>query len=363
MNTILTNNHIVRKISRLIAVLLAVITIIGTFANSASAANALYVKIYNTQGYKQVCANTKVYTTPTVFPKSVYITLKTGSLIKTTGTVWSAGKRWCKVQIGTATYYILNQKVMNCSKTYNAQLYIVTKNNAALRTTPYETGNKESLPKSTLVRVVGKVTNKYGNTWYEVIDQQSSAIRYIYSGNVSSNISVNGAMRLDQSSYFQSRNNTCSAAATLSVLRYAGLLTNTSDVNVQNTTKGYVGGIVNKLNAEMGSGTYTYATFTSVSSYERAIRQSLIQGSSVIARVKFTRGYFNYSSNGHYTTIVGIYTQNGETWLELRDSYVNRFTSNSYANKYTGVVRIPLKTLYNYGTYGGRSSVYLIYNP
>ena len=45
------------------------------------------------------------------------------------------------------------------------------------------------------------------------------------------------------------------------------------------------------------------------------------------------------------------------------DSFVDRYKSNSYANKDTGIVHVPLSEMYKYGTYGGKSSIYLIYNP
>lgn len=50
-------------------------------------------------------------------------------------------------------------------------------------------------------------------------------------------------------------------------------------------------------------------------------------------------------------------------WACLVDSYVHNYSGNSYTNPSAGTVQIPLKTLYNYGTYGGKSAIYLIYNP
>ena len=118
----------------------------------------------------------------------------------------------------------------------------------------------------------------------------------------------------------------------------------------------------NTVNQYLGQ-TYRYNTFYSVAAYEKAIRDSLSQGSPVIARVMFPKGYFNYSSGGHYTTIVGIYTDNaGTTWLKIADSFVNRYGSNSYSNAQTGVVYVPVSTMYQYGKYNGASDVYLIYN-
>lgn len=354
-------------ISRILAIVLVVVSLFSIVAVPASAASSKYTtSIYNMSSYKQISTSTAILRSqPKAVSSTIYGTLYKNALVQTNGTVRGYdGKTYYKVYVNSATYYVLSTSIKSAPYKLSGQLFKVTKNNAPLRVTPYETGSCiETLPKNTLVRVVGEMKNSYGNTWYEVIAQGSNKIRYIYANNVTNNYTTSSDMRLDQDVYFQTRNDTCSAASALSVMRYANLLTNTSDRTVINTTNYCVGGIVKQLNNTMGSGTYKWSTFSDYQSYERAIRLSLLQGNAPIARVKFPKKYFNYSSNGHYTTIVGIYKNNGETWLELKDSFVNRYASNSYSNKSNGTVHVPLKTLYSYGTYNGTSPTYLIYNP
>ncbi len=355
-----------KMVSRILAIFMIILSFVSIMIVPVSAASSRYQTIvYNIYDYKQVSTSTAILRSqPKSVSKTVYATLYKGALIKTVGTTKSEGKTWYKIQVDSSTYYLPASNVKSSAYKLTAQLFMVTKNNAPLRATPYDSGSVvERLPQNTLVRVVGEVRNKYGNLWYEVVAQGSSRIRYIYSNNVTTNFGTTNNMRLDQDVYFQTTNYTCSAATTLSVLRYANLLNSTSDTSILKYTNYSVGGIVNKLNAELGYGTYTWSTFTSTEQYERAIRFSLLQGSAPIARVRFSRQYFSYSSDGHFTTIIGIYKKNGETWLELKDSFVNRYASNSYSDRYTGTVHIPLKTLYNYGTYYGTSAIYLIYNP
>lgn len=181
---------------------------------------------------------------------------------------------------------------------------------------------------------------------------------------VSVTYQVNVDLRLNVKAVRQTKNYTCSAAASLAVLRYKNTAKNVSDTTLYKNTQGYVYLVRNTLNSYLGSGTYKYGTFTSYAAYEKAVINSLKQDSPVIARVKFSKQYFNYKSDGHYTTITGVYTDsNGTMWACLVDSFVHNYSGNSYTNPSAGTVQIPLKTLYNYGTYGGKSAIYLIYNP
>lgn len=184
-------------------------------------------------------------------------------------------------------------------------------------------------------------------------------------GNVvTASFKVSVVFDLNVKTYRQTKNYTCSAAAALAVLQYKGKASGMGDVKLYASTDGYVYKIRNDLNSYLGANTYKYATFTSQAAYEKAIITSLKQDSPVIARVAFPKGYFNYKSSGHYTTIVGLYKDtNGRTWLKLVDSFAHNYASNSYTNASTGVVNIPLDVLYQYGTYSGRSAIYLIYNP
>ena len=221
---------------------------------------------------------------------------------------------------------------------------------------------------------LNKVTWSSNNTKVATVDQ-NGLVTGVYAGNAvitatlngltqaSWNVTVTSNVKLDVKVYRQTTNYTCSAASALAVLRYYGKETSTKDTTLYKSINGYVGQLTTALNKRLNN-SYKYQIFKNQSDYEKAIYNSLAQGSPVIARVKFQKGYFNYSSNGHYTTICGMYKDSsGKTWLILVDSFVDRYKSNSYANKDTGIVHVPLSEMYKYGTYGGKSSIYLIYNP
>jgi len=330
-------------------------------STSTTAAGTHTAVVYNTAGYKMAkTANVKLRTAAKGYA-SVYATLEKGTLISVTGTVKNFYGLWYKVKLNGGVYYVLQTQLTAAGSQTTANLVRVTKN-AALRNAPYDTGASRQVQAGTILHTVGTYTNKHGNRWYVVKLQNDSALYYIYSGNVAKSYNTSGSIYLDVKTQFQTTNYTCSAAAAQAVLRYYNTALNVADTTLYSSTGGVVYKTTNTVNQYLGQ-TYRHNTFYSVSAYEKAIRDSLAQGSPVIARVKFSKGYFNYSSGGHYTTIVGIYTDNGgKTWLKLADSFVNRYSSNSYSNAQTGVVYVPLATMYQYGKYNGASDVYLIYN-
>ena len=179
-------------------------------------------------------------------------------------------------------------------------------------------------------------------------------------GLLKASVSVN--VSLGVKAYRQTKNNTCSAASALAALRYLGKCSNKKDTDIYTGT--YVYMVRDYLNTYLGANYYKWGTFKSLATYESVIRNSLAQNSPVIARVAFSKGYFNYTSSGHYTTIVGIFTgDDGQVWLKLVDSFAHKFDSNDYTDAETGIVYVPLAELYSYGTYSGKSDIYLIYNP
>ena len=162
---------------------------------------------------------------------------------------------------------------------------------------------------------------------------------------------------------FQSTSNTCSGAAALAVLQYNGKATNKTDKDIYGSVQGIVANSVSTLNSYLGAGTYKWSTCGTLENYEKTIRASLSQNAPVIVRVKFPKGYFNYGSSGHHTTIIGIYTDDsGKVWLKIADSYVNRYNGNNYCNKDTGIVHVPLDVMFDYGDYGNTSPVYVIHH-
>ena len=179
-------------------------------------------------------------------------------------------------------------------------------------------------------------------------------------GVVSVDVKTN--VSLGVKAYFQTKNYTCSAASTLAVLNYRGKAIGKKDTSLYSSINGYVYLIRDSLNKYLGKNTYCYKTFTDIGAYEKAIRKSLSQNCPVILRVSFNKKYFNYESKGHYTTATGIYEKDGKIWVICVDSFANRYASNSYTDKKTGEVHVPLADLFYYNSYQGRDSRYVIYN-
>lgn len=175
---------------------------------------------------------------------------------------------------------------------------------------------------------------------------------------------------LNVAAYFQQDDDYCSAASAKTVLTYFGKASNVTEAELQQTTAYRSSGITTALNTYL-DGAYTYNDFglNNSSAVYSAIESSLKSGYPVIGYIgfpdsEFPKTYFNYSSKGHFTTIVGIYTaSNNEKWLELRDSFVNRGSSQTYCNKDTGAVLIPFSVFMQYLEYYKNSpSVELVYH-
>ncbi len=166
---------------------------------------------------------------------------------------------------------------------------------------------------------------------------------------------------LDVEPYFQNTDWSCSGASCMVVLNYFNSGSGLDDVDLTNETETYIYRMKDAINKYLGSKDYNYvhASKSSIGTY---IENSLYAGNPVIARVAFSAGYFNYKSTGHLTVVTGLYTDsNNATWLEITDSFVNRFSANNYSDSKTGKVYIPLSEFVNY-TYSGDSSMYLIYS-
>ena len=176
---------------------------------------------------------------------------------------------------------------------------------------------------------------------------------------------------LNVTKYFQQDPDYCSAASAKTVLTYFGKASNVTEAELQKTTAKSSSGIVTALNTYLNNA-YTMKNFglNNSGAVYAAIESSLKSGYPVIGYVgfpasKFSQTYFNYSSDGHFTTIVGIYTgNNNEKWLELRDSNVNRGSSQTYCNKDTGAVLIPFSVFVQYLEYYDKNSpsVELVYH-
>ena len=164
-------------------------------------------------------------------------------------------------------------------------------------------------------------------------------------------VSVSSTAIIELSTYFQRTNYTCGASSLLTVLHSRGKLLNTIDTDISNSavTENW---IVTRLNKQLGAGTYVHkkVKYCGIEKYESILRNSLRKGHPVILLIAFEKDYFRYTSNGHYVTLIGLVEdENGETWAIVSDSFANRFKSSEYSCSDSGYVKLPLKTLYDYG--------------
>ena len=297
------------------------------------------------------------------FEKGDKTTVAKGSILYVVGGLENVhGSRWLCIYRNGSIQYVYSENVERANKitlTVTGQQSLSTGNSAQYKCIVKPsgiTGIKWSSSDTKIAKVNGSgvVSPKAGGD-VTITARLGDLVSADFKANVV----------LDVDAVFQSKNYTCGAASALAILRYKGKAKSVSDTTLYSSIDGYVYKIVNVLNSKkyLGSGTYCWKTFTSISAYEKAIRTSLRQDSPVIARVSFPKEYFNYKSGGHYTTIIGIYEKDGETWLICADSFANRYSSNDYCNKKTGIVHVPLDEMYWYNSYQGKDSRYLIYNP
>ncbi len=334
---------------------------------SAASSKQYTATIFNTGEYLTVTKNDAPVRVSASNQGNVYMKMEKGALLKAVGSVKNEyGNTWYQVNLNGKIYYLYSGNVKKNSNTTKADLIQVTKQNARLRKAPANTATTiQKFTKGSILYSVGTVVNKWNNSWEIVKLEGDSNLYYIYSGNVATSYDcTSGNIYLDVDRYKQSLSYSCSAASALTVLRHRNTALNVNDKTLQKKTNTYVYATVNVLNQYLGKNTYRWSIFTSKAKLEAAIRKSLAQSSPVIARLSFSKKYFNYNSAGHYSTIVGIYTdQNGKLWLQFVDSYAHNYKSNQYTNANTSIVNVPFDVVYQYASYGGASDRYFIYNP
>ena len=175
-----------KTMTRLLSLLLALITVCGLMIAPASAASGISVSdsastvkvdTSNGQFYVVKTDNAKLKTKASWYG-STYATFTKGSLILANGTSGD----YYKVKLGGTNYYIHKDDVKAAGKTFTANIDYVTKNNAPFRTGPAEKSScSYTLTKGATFCLVGGMVNSAGNYW-EIV-YKSGKLYYVYSGN------------------------------------------------------------------------------------------------------------------------------------------------------------------------------------
>ena len=173
--------------TRILSLVLAIITVFGLMISPASAASvssgASLIKV-DTSGGKFVIVttpNAKIRTDD-AFYSSVYATASSGTLLKTNG---SSGNYY-KVKFGSTNYFIAKSDCKAAGNSYKASIDYTTINAAAFRTGPAQKHSIAYKPaKGTAFLTVGTLRNNggKGNLWSVVYDTSSRSLTYLYSGN------------------------------------------------------------------------------------------------------------------------------------------------------------------------------------
>lgn len=287
--------------TRLVALLLAAVTMIGIFAGvpiKADAASPSASKSINSVSVK----SSGMYTVKTKTaalrgdPKDgftyKYAILQKGALVVTCG---SQGNFY-KVNMNGRVYFIKKSELKSSSASTSASLYYTTKN-AALRATPYESGTKATtLPKGSVVAVVGKLTNSHSNEW--LIVHWNGGLWYLYSGNaksaskVSLKVSGENMVAVDETTKLKYTTDPSAVVAT-----WSSSDSSVATVDISGKVKGIAPGTA-KITASIGG--YLKVSFT-ITVYEYAIFPAKVLNITQVAYGSFSHGKQNavdYNSGG-----------------------------------------------------------------
>lgn len=189
-----------KSIRRLMALLLAVLTVGSLSVFPASAASGVsksdstYTATVSTSegGWYITTRSTKVKTQANNL-SGTYATLDKGSLIKLT----SYNNNWYKLSMGGSTYYVAKDNVKSAGNSFNGH-YSYTLKNAAVRSGPQEACSKTAtVSKGKLVTVIGHLTNKAGNGW--TILYLDNKVQYAYDGNIKTGVCVEAGLTVSGS--------------------------------------------------------------------------------------------------------------------------------------------------------------------
>ena len=177
-----------KTMTRILSLILAVITVFGLMTAPASAASGISVSdstsIVNvdTSGGKFYVVKTDkaAIRTKASFFCSTYGTYTKGSLILSTGTSGD----YIKTKLGGTTYYIHKNDVKKAGSTFSASIDYTTINAAAFRTGPAQKCSIAYKPaKGTAFLLAGCLRNSSNNLWLVVYTPNTKQLNFLYSGN------------------------------------------------------------------------------------------------------------------------------------------------------------------------------------
>lgn len=178
-----------KTLTRILSLILALITVCGLMiapASAASVSDGITLGIINvdTSGGKFVVVKTDnaKLRTKAAFYGSTYATVTKGSLLQING---SSGDYY-KVKMGGVNYYIHKNDVKSAGASYKASIDYTTVNAAAFRTGPAQKCSIAYKPaKGTAFLTVGTLRNSSNNLWVIVYNPSNRSLSYLYSGNCS----------------------------------------------------------------------------------------------------------------------------------------------------------------------------------
>lgn len=156
----------------------------------SSSSNTYSSTVYNNYDYMVITKDNAPLRSSASNKGTVYANLAKGTLVATSGTVKnSAGNLWYRINMNGKSYYMFSGNMKSADAQTTAKLVMVTKNNAPLRATPYDTGSViQKFASGSILRSVGVYTNKYGNQWYVIKSDSGSGLFFIYSGNLNTKV-------------------------------------------------------------------------------------------------------------------------------------------------------------------------------
>lgn len=177
-----------KTMTRILSLMLAVITVFGLMIAPASAASGIsvsdstsIVNVDTSGGKFFVVKNNNAKLKYTIAPFGpTYATYTKGTLIKVNGSIGSH----YYVDIGGQNYFISKNDVKPAGNSFNASIDYTTINAAAFRTGPAQKCSIAYKPaKGTAFLLAGCLRNSSNNLWLVVYTPNTKQLNFLYSGN------------------------------------------------------------------------------------------------------------------------------------------------------------------------------------